>query len=128
VLLIERKFAPGKGLYALPGGFVDGSETIFDSCIRELREETKLKVPEKVLRGSNTYSKVFDAPDRSQRGRTITHAFLFELNDSEPLPRVRGSDDAASASWVSFAEIDRMPECFFEDHYHIIQHMIARSK
>jgi len=128
VLLIKRKYAPGKGLLAIPGGFIGQSEKIFDACIRELREETKLKVPEKVLRGSNTYTKVFDAPDRSQRGRTITHAFLFELDNSEPLPRVRGSDDAEFARWYSFAEIERMPDEFFEDHYHIVKHMIARSK
>jgi len=128
VLLIERGAAPGKGLWALPGGFLDPTETIFDGCIRELREETKLKVPEKVLRGSMTYSKVFDNPRRSERGRTVTNAFLFELADGEALPRVRGDDDASNARWFTFAEVEGMAKAMYEDHWHMTMHMINRSK
>ena len=54
ILLVKRGFAPGKGLWALPGGFLNQKETTLTACIRELREETKLKVPEPVLRGSVT--------------------------------------------------------------------------
>ena len=42
VLLVERKAYPGKGLQALPGGFVRPDERLQDTCIRELREETRL--------------------------------------------------------------------------------------
>jgi ADP-ribose pyrophosphatase YjhB (NUDIX family) len=77
VLLIERKAFPGKGMLALPGGFLDGGEKLEDACLRELREETKLKVPTAVPKGSIKDRKVFDDPHRSMRGRTITHAFLI---------------------------------------------------
>jgi len=70
VLLVKRRASPGKGLYALPGGFLDQNESMEDGMIRELREETKIKVPEKVLRGFIKKSLVFDAPNRSLRGRT----------------------------------------------------------
>ena len=65
--------------------------------------------------------KVFDQPDRSQRGRTVTHAFYFEFASGD-LPNVRGSDDAARARWVPLSEVRRMREYLFEDHYFIIEH------
>lgn len=122
ILLIERKAQPGRGLMALPGGFVNPKEKLQDAVIRELREETRIKVPAPVLKGSITKTEVFDDPYRSARGRTITHAYLIELQ-GEALPKVKGSDDAAKAFWVAFADV--RPEMMFEDHYHIIQAMLG---
>jgi len=121
VLLVKRKGYPGKGLWALPGGFVNVEETLVDSMIRELREETNLKVPEPVIRGSITESHVFDAPKRSSRGRTITHAYKIHLKRGS-LPKVRGSDDAEKARWMKLRDID--PVMMFEDHYSIIKCMV----
>jgi len=56
VLLIQRKFAPGRGAWALPGGFRNQRETFLDCAIRELIEETNVRVPEKVLRGSMSFA------------------------------------------------------------------------
>ena len=123
ILLIERRALPGKGLIALPGGFLDTSETLENSMIRELREETKLKVPERVLRGSITKRHPFDDPHRSSRGRIVTHAFLIELEPTETLPKVRGGDDAKRAFWKPLHELD--PKEMFEDHYFIIQSLIG---
>ena len=124
ILLVERRSLPGKGLWALPGGFVDQKETLFDACIRELREETRLKVPEPVLRGSRHSQYTFDDPYRSARGRTITQAFYFQLkNDPKGLPKVKGGDDAARAFWLPLAELDAKQ--MFEDHYAIITKMVG---
>lgn len=125
ILLVKRKSAPGEGLYALPGGFLNPSESIETGMLRELREETKIKVPEPVLRGSIKARHVFDAPARSLRGRIITHAFLIELPPGE-LPKVKGSDDAAKAKWVPLSEFEKMEDQFFEDHHHIIKYMLGR--
>ena len=122
ILLIERKAQPGRGLMALPGGFVNPKEKLKDAVIRELREETRIKVPAPVLAGSITKTEVFDDPYRSARGRTITHAYLIELQGSD-LPKVKGGDDATKAFWVPFAEVK--PEAMFEDHFHIIQAMLG---
>ncbi|WP_223789115.1 bifunctional nicotinamide-nucleotide adenylyltransferase/Nudix hydroxylase [Marinicella meishanensis] len=124
ILLVERKASPGKGLLALPGGFVDGHETLKDACIRELKEETKLKVPVPVLYGSIRHNDVFDDPYRSMRGRTITHAFYIELKPNQALPKVKGGDDAKQAFWLPLSELD--PAHLFEDHYFIIQKMIGQ--
>lgn len=127
VLMVRRGADPGNGLWALPGGFVDaqGDRTMQDAAIRELQEETGIKVPEKVLRGSIQDSRVFDAPDRSQRGRTITHAFKILLEEGEyKLPRVRGQDDAERAQWIPIANL--RSEEIFEDHYDIIMHFLGK--
>jgi len=128
ILLVQRKYEPGKGLWALPGGFVAPNEKIFDCAVRELIEETNIKVPEKVLRASCTFNQVFDSPFRSDRGRTITHAFLFELKDNEKLPKVKAADDAEDAKWFSFSELESMAWKMFEDHFHILYHMRKRHK
>jgi bifunctional NMN adenylyltransferase/nudix hydrolase len=124
VLMIKRRAEPGKGLWALPGGYVNAAtdKSVEDAAIRELREETQIKVPAPVLRGSIVRSRVFDAIDRSPRGRIITHAFHIQLPDGE-LPKVKGSDDAEKARWVPIAEV-RSEECF-EDHYEIISHFVG---
>jgi bifunctional NMN adenylyltransferase/nudix hydrolase len=89
----------------------------------ELREETRLKVPAPVLRGSIRERRVFDAPHRSERGRTITHAYLIELAPAPELPKVKGGDDARHAFWLPLAQLE--PERLFEDHYFIIQAMLG---
>lgn len=125
ILLVQRRAAPGAGLWALPGGFVDEGETIENAVIRELKEETKLKVPIPVLKGSIKDQRVFDHPLRSLRGRTITHAFLIELN-SGPLPPVKGGDDAAKAKWFPISEVMDMSDQLFEDHADIINYFVGR--
>ncbi len=123
ILLIERGDHPGKGLLALPGGFVDQEERLLDACLRELDEETQLNVPVSVLKGAIKQQRVFDDPHRSSRGRTITHAFYIVLPDEVELPTVCGSDDAKDAMWVPLAELDSSQ--LYEDHYFIIQAMLG---
>jgi bifunctional NMN adenylyltransferase/nudix hydrolase len=127
VLLIQRGGFPGYGLWAMPGGFLDTTEKVEDGVIRELREETKLKVPEKVLRGSIKHLDFFDDVERSTRGRTITFTALIQLDDAAALPKVKGSSDALDAQWFSLAEFDKMQGVMFEDHYSIIKNMLARA-
>ena len=120
VLMIKRRAEPGKGLWALPGGYVNANtdKSVEDAALRELKEETGIKVPVPVLRGNIKESKVFDAIDRSPRGRIITHAFKILLPDGD-LPKVKGMDDAEKARWVPVAEL-KSEECF-EDHHEMIQ-------
>lgn len=124
VLLVRRGAEPGKGLRALPGGFINPDESLIDGALRELREETRLKIPRPVLKGALKATAVFDHPDRSQRGRTITHAYHFDF-PAGALPPVRGEDDAAKAEWVPVADALAGEEQFFEDHFHILEHFLG---
>ena len=121
VLLVKRRASPGKGLLALPGGFKHDNETFKQAALRELKEETKIKVPLAVLEGSITKTFMADYPHRSERGTVVSHVYKVELKPG-PLPKVKGSDDAEKALWMPISEIreDQM----FEDHYHIIREMV----
>jgi bifunctional NMN adenylyltransferase/nudix hydrolase len=131
VLLIKRGRAPGKELYALPGGFLNPDERIEDGMIRELHEETKIKLQPQVLRGSIADRIVVDIPDRDPRGRVITHAFYIKLKDQQDLPKVKLSrdpndeeDDADEAKWHTFAEVLKLRDSFYADHFHILAHFL----
>lgn len=125
VLVVKRKFNPGKGLVALPGGFLKENETLETSAIRELKEETGIRVDKIVLKNHVVDNKTFDHPGRSLRGRTITHAFCIRLPDGE-LPEVKGSDDAAKAYWMPLMDVARLEHEFYEDHAHIINYFIKK--
>lgn len=126
ILLVRRRAEPGKGLWALPGGFIQHGESILDGCLRELREETRLKLPLPVLRGSIKNNQVFDHPERSMRGRTITHVWHFEFPAGE-LPPVKGGDDADKARWFPLSDALDMGTQLFEDHLHIIEYFIGKG-
>jgi bifunctional NMN adenylyltransferase/nudix hydrolase len=125
VLVVRRRGRYGKGLIALPGGYVNAGEALIDSCIRELKEETGIKLDAKLLKDKVVDKDVFDKPDRDLRGRVITHAFCIKLPDGE-LPRVKGMDDADKAWFMSLREIGTSEPKFFADHFHIINRFCAR--
>jgi len=125
VLLVKRTAAPGKGLFALPGGFINPHERLLDACLRELRERLRLKVPEPVLKGSLRGQRLFDEPHRSWRGRTLAEAFYFALRPDQQLPRLKPVKGGDHARWVALADLE--PESLFEDHFFIIQNFLRGS-
>lgn len=122
ILMVERKMEPGKGLWALPGGHIDPEETAEVACLRELYEEAGLDMPKGAMRGRLRARRVFDHPDRSERGWVRTEAFVFELQDRKTLEKLKAGDDAANARWVPITEIT--PDTIFEDHFDIIQALV----
>ena len=119
VLLIRRGRAPGKGLLAVPGGFIEQRETAYQSAVRELQEETGFELLPSEMEFALKATRVFDHPDRSERGRVITHAFYFDLGE-RMLPEIAGGDDAAEARWVPIAELPSLEDQFHDDHFHLL--------
>ena len=121
ILLIQRKFAPGRGAWALPGGFRNQRETFLDCAIRELMEETNVRVPEKVLRGSIVKTELFDDPSRSFGIPRNTMAVYMRINPNPDfsLPRANGADDAALCKWVPLTDALNNIE-MYDDHKDIV--------
>lgn len=130
ILLVTRGEMPGKGLLAFPGGYVKVDETLIDSCVRELKEETQIAdgiskkgIPDAVLKSMIRRTETFDDPHRSARGRVITQAYLFELPNKKEMYTIKGSDDAAYADWYPISELHG--QMMFEDHYFIMCKMLG---
>ena len=111
VLLIERGNEPFQYKWALPGGFIEMNETLENACIRELFEETGLKLLK--MKQFRTY----DAIGRDPRHRTISVVYTAELKSEE---KVKGSDDAVRAAWFPISDL---PALAF-DHAQILNDFI----
>ena len=101
ILLIKRAKEPFKDFWALPGGFMDIDETPEDAAIRELFEETSLKI--KSLKQFRTYG----ALDRDPRHRTITTVF-YKIIKSGDIISIKAGDDAKEAKWHSLNSLKKI--------------------
>lgn len=108
VLLIKRGRDPYKGLWALPGGFLEMDEELEDGAARELYEETGLAGMK--LRQFRTFGQI----GRDPRGRLIGTVYIGIVNSQ---PAVKGGDDADDARWF---DINELPELAF-DHDQVIK-------
>ncbi len=106
ILLIKRKRNPFRGMYALPGGFVEHGEKTEEAVVREMREETSLDVKVKNLVG------VYSDPARDPRDHTVTIVYEIEKIGGN----LKGGDDASEAR---FFPISKLPPLAF-DHEKII--------
>ncbi len=100
VLLVRRARDPFKGMWAIPGGFVEMDEDLPAAARRELREETGLDVP--ALKQFRTFGR----PGRDPRGRQITVVYIARVSRDVPPPRA--GDDAAEARWFPFEALPRL--------------------
>ncbi len=98
ILLIKRKNHPFMGAFALPGGFANPDETIKETALRELYEETKIEnIP-------LTPIDMFTKPGRDPRGWVVTYAFLAYIGKTPIKPEA--GDDAAEAVWFEISRED----------------------
>jgi ADP-ribose pyrophosphatase YjhB (NUDIX family) len=99
LLLIQRGHDPHRGLWSLPGGRIEAGESPEQAVVREVREETGLDVVPGEPVGRVTIpgeGVVFDVVD-------------FRCTLARPGEPPSPGDDAAAASFVDAATLDRLP-------------------
>jgi len=116
VLLIKRGEWPHTGKWAIPGGFVEIGESLKRAALRELREETGVRV------GFLEQLGAFGHPDRDPRERVITVAYIALL-PSDQMHIAAGSD----ASDAQLFSISKLPELAF-DHDKILRRARERLR
>nr|WP_317631695.1 NUDIX hydrolase [uncultured Flavobacterium sp.] len=115
ILLIKRKNDPFKDCWALPGGFVDENEDLEVAALRELEEETTIKLEK--LSQLGAYGKPF----RDPRSHVVSIAYFANVDKNII---AKAADDAKEAKWFT---VTNLPELAF-DHAEIIKDAIAKSK
>ncbi|MBB4969022.1 NUDIX domain-containing protein [Saccharothrix violaceirubra] len=119
LLLIERGKNPFANRWALPGGKVDSGETFTQAALRELVEETGVRVGYSALRRVGMY----DEYGRDPRGRYVSTAFLVVLGE---MPTAVAGDDAADVRWVPVTELDPVElDRLAFDHGRIVSDALA---
>lgn len=100
-LLVKRKNAPYKNMWALPGGFLDKGETISKCAVRELKEETNFSLEDSQLR----FVVFRDDPKRDSRGRVISAVFATIVAKTNIETNIKAGDDAKEIGIFSINEI-----------------------
>lgn len=120
VLLVVRK---DNDKLAMAGGFKNSNETLLETALRELKEETGLTIPASVLSG-HIPQKIYDSPLRNEEVPKITSVFKFVLPEGDyPLT---ASDDALLAKWFPLKGLANY--CMHEDHFSIIFDMLPEHE
>ena len=116
VLLIQRKNPPFKGYWAFPGGFIEIDERLVESAVREMAEETSIKLSTDELIQFYTAGD----PGRDPRGRTISVCYLAFRRFEKVKALAKAADDARSLQWFDLYS----PPTLAFDHAEILQQAI----
>jgi ADP-ribose pyrophosphatase YjhB (NUDIX family) len=98
ILLVRRGQGPGAGLWSVPGGRVEGGETMAEAVVRELLEETGLEA---------VCGDLVGWVERIGGGYHYVIAdFRVRVTSSAP---PTASTDAAEAAWVPLGQMAELP-------------------
>jgi 8-oxo-dGTP diphosphatase len=100
VLLLRRRNPPNQGLYNPPGGKIEPDEDPLDACLREVHEETGIRLGGAALRA------VVTVLTRTTGAQWLLFVFVAD-RPSGPADPI--ATDEGELSWVALAEIPTLP-------------------
>lgn len=100
VLLLLRQKAPNRGLFNFPGGKIEPHEDPYDACVREVYEETGLRIRQPALRA------VLTVITRATGAQWLLFAFVADRPPGVPDPI---QTDEGHLRWVPVGEISALP-------------------
>lgn len=115
VLLVLRKNDPFKGMWALPGGFLNEDEELDECAARELYEETGLDIDPGDLRQAFTVGRKV----RDPRARIISVVYTAVVDRYEQ--QVCADDDAEQVAWFAMDDLPSLAA----DHLDIIRNTLG---
>ncbi|MGQ9530669.1 MAG: NUDIX hydrolase [Candidatus Bathycorpusculaceae bacterium] len=101
ILLEKRKYDPGKGRWSIPGGLVELGESLEQTAIREVWEETGLEVEKPEL------IDIVDNITRDENGEIKYHFIIVDYFVKLKGGNVKASSDAEELKWVPLDEVEK---------------------
>ena len=102
VVLVKRGHPPLLGEWSIPGGVVEAGETLREAAVREVLEETGLRVEVGALLG------VYDRIVRDADERTLYHYVLIDFLCRRIAGEPQAACDAAEARWFTHGEVGQL--------------------
>lgn len=103
VLLIRRAKPPRQGQWSLPGGAQKLGETVFEAAIREVQEETGLKV--EILGLIDVVDSITKEDKRIRYHYTLVDVLALEKPGQQSEENLKAGSDAALAAWIALDNI-----------------------
>jgi 8-oxo-dGTP diphosphatase len=108
VLLVERGKPPLVGLWSLPGGLVETAETLEDAIIREVFEETGLRVSTGPI--ATVFERIIlDESGPDDTGRCEYHYVLIDFHCHILGGELSAGDDSRRVEWFVIAALSGIP-------------------
>jgi NAD+ diphosphatase len=118
IALITRANEPGGGLLDLPGGFVEGDESLEAAVIREVYEEigVDLRLPRYLFSIPNRYEY------HTIRYRTVDVFFAFTVDER---PEFVANEEASALHWMRPEDVD-LKQVAFESVRAALRRLLTR--
>lgn len=122
ILLVKRRSLRGDGQWALPGGFLEKTESTIEGALRELKEETGVDLEN---RKAAMLSSAVEENLDDLSVRTLGINYLFAVHPSEELEVSLDDKEAYDFQWADVAEVLAGEIPLFYNHTTVVRRLFS---